>query len=91
MATIKIPTPLRSYTDGQSEIPVEGANVGEVLKDLINRHPDLQKHLFDGDRLRNFVNVFIGDEDVRYRDGLETEVTANDRLRLIPSIAGGDA
>jgi molybdopterin converting factor small subunit len=91
MATIKIPTPLRSYTSGQAEILVQGDTVSAVLDDLTRQYPDLRPHLFNGDSLRNFVNVFIGDEDVRYRNGLETEVEPGDRLRIIPSIACGRA
>jgi sulfur-carrier protein len=89
MATIKIPTPLRAYTGGNAEINVQGGTVSAVLSDLTTQFPDLRPHLFNGDDLRNFVNIFIGDEDVRYRNGLETEVEVGDKLRIIPSIAGG--
>ncbi len=89
MATIKIPTPLRAYTGGNAVIDVSGDTVAAVLDDLTQQHPQLRAHLFEGDELRNFVNVFIGQEDVRYRDGLDTDVEADDELRIIPSIAGG--
>ncbi len=89
MTTIKIPTPLRAYTNGSAEISVNGDTVGEALTDLLNQHPDLKKHIYEGDQLRNFVNVFIGEEDIRYRDGLDTDISAADNLRIIPSIAGG--
>jgi len=89
MTSIKIPTPLRAYTGGESTIEVSGNNISEALQDLVTQHPDLKQHLFDGDDLRNFVNVFIGDEDVRFLDGLETELQDGDKLRIIPSIAGG--
>jgi sulfur-carrier protein len=89
MATIKIPTPLRAYTGGNSEINVNGETVGAALTDLVSQHPDLKPHLYNGEELRNFVNVFIGDEDIRYRDGLETSLEPGDNLRIIPSIAGG--
>lgn len=91
MTTIKIPSPLRPYTGGSAEIAVNGATVGEALSDLVTKHPDLRPHLYNGNELRNFVNVFIGDEDIRYRDGLDTSVEAGDNLRIIPSIAGGKA
>jgi sulfur-carrier protein len=91
MTTIKIPTPLRAYTDGNGEIPVKGETVGEALKDLLAKHPELRQHLYNGDELRNFVNVFIGEEDIRYRDGLDTSIEPGDNLRIIPSIAGGSA
>ncbi len=89
MPVIKIPTPLRAYTSGQVEVEVQGVNVGAVLDDLTTRYPDLRQHLFNGDKLRDFVNVFVGEEDIRFREGLETEVEPFDRLRIIPSIAGG--
>ncbi|KAB2903354.1 MAG: MoaD/ThiS family protein [Anaerolineae bacterium] len=89
MASIKIPTPLRAYTGGQAVVPVSGDTVKEVLQDLTSQYPDLRQHIFDGDKLRSFVNVFIGQEDTRFRDGLETLVDEADELRIIPSIAGG--
>ncbi|MBZ0318781.1 MAG: MoaD/ThiS family protein [Anaerolineae bacterium] len=89
MATIKIPTPLRSYTGGNAEVNVSGTTVSAILSDLTTQFPDLRPHLYNGDELRNFVNIFIGDEDVRFRSGLDTEVEPGDKLRIIPSIAGG--
>ncbi len=89
MANIKIPTPLRAFTGGEAQITVGGETVGAALRDLVTQHPDLKQHLFNGDDLRNFVNVFLGEEDVRFLDGLETELSAGDNLRIIPSIAGG--
>ncbi len=89
MASIKIPTPLRAYTGGQALVQVSGDTVKAVLDDLTGQYPDLRQHLFDGDNLRSFVNVFIGQEDTRFRDGLETAVDEKDELRIIPSIAGG--
>ncbi len=89
MATIRIPTPLRAYTDGASDIDVTGETVGEALSNLVDRHPDLRAHLFQDDELRSFVNIFIGDEDIRFMQGLDTEINAEDSLRIIPSIAGG--
>ncbi|MEP7285457.1 MAG: MoaD/ThiS family protein [Chloroflexota bacterium] len=91
MTTIKIPSPLRAYTAGNAEIKVNGETVGAALSDLITQHPDLKQHLYNGDELRNFVNVFIGEEDIRYRDGLSTPLEPSDNLRIIPSIAGGSA
>lgn len=89
MASIKIPTPLRSYTGGQAVIEVNGNTVGAALDHLVEQHPDLRQHLYEGDELRNFVNVFLGEEDVRFLDGVDTEIDASDNLRIIPSIAGG--
>lgn len=91
MPSIKIPTPLRAYTSGQAEIVVTGSTVGEALTDLVNQHPDLETHLFAEGKLRNFVNVLLGDEDIRFLSGVETKVTEDAKLRIVPSIAGGNA
>ncbi|HEX2905859.1 MAG TPA: MoaD/ThiS family protein [Phototrophicaceae bacterium] len=89
MATIKIPSPLRVYTSNQSQINVSGGTVGAALDDLVTQYPELRQHLFNGAELRNFVNVFLDDEDVRFLDGLGTEIEMDASLRIIPSIAGG--
>lgn len=89
MTTIKIPTPLRVYTGNQAQVAVSGDTVGQALADLVTQYPELRQHLFNGAELRNFVNVFLGEEDVRFLDGLDTEVAADANLRIIPSIAGG--
>lgn len=89
MATIKIPTPLRAFTEGQAQVTVTGETVSAALNDLTTQYPDLRPHLYEGEKLRNFVNVFLGEEDVRFLDGLETEIETDANLRIIPSIAGG--
>lgn len=89
MASIKIPTPLRAYTGQQAQVEVAGATIGEALADLTTKFPDLKPHLFNGESLRTFVNIFLGDEDVRFLDGLDTPIEQGDSLRIIPSIAGG--
>ena len=76
MATIKIPSPLRAYTSNQANIEVAGSTIGAALDVLTGQYPDLRPHLYDGDQLRNFVNVFLEDEDVRFLDGLDTEIEA---------------
>ncbi|HUF38511.1 MAG TPA: ubiquitin-like small modifier protein 1 [Anaerolineales bacterium] len=92
MPTLKIPTPLRPYAGGQASIDVAGGRVADALADLTARHPDLRQHLFnDAGELRPFVNLFVNDEDVRYLDGVDTPVSDDDLLRIIPSIAGGSA
>lgn len=89
MATIKIPTPLRVYTGSQAQVTVSGDTVGKALADLVSQYPELRQHLFNGDELRNFVNIFLGEDDVRFLDGLDTEIGPDASLRIIPSIAGG--
>ena len=89
MASVKIPSPLRAYTENQATIQVSGSTIGAALDDLTTQYPALRQHLYEGAQLRNFVNVFLDDEDVRFLDGLETEIEADASLRIIPSIAGG--
>ncbi len=89
MASIRIPTPLRPYTGNNEEVTVSGASVGEALADLTKQYPDLKKHLYKGDELRSFVNIFLGEEDIRYLDGVDTPLEEGDNLLIIPSIAGG--
>jgi adenylyltransferase/sulfurtransferase len=88
--TIHIPTPLRPFTDKQEAVQVNGATVGELLSDLTTRHSGLRKHLYtDEGRLRNFVNVYLNDEDIRYLQKEQTPVKPGDTLSIVPSVAGG--
>jgi molybdopterin converting factor small subunit len=90
MTILRIPTPLRPYANGQTEVNVQGNTVGEALNDLVVQYPSLKKHLFnDADELRPFVNLFLGEEDVRHLQGLNTPLEDGDKLIIIPSIAGG--
>lgn len=90
MIILKIPSPLRSYTQGQNEIPVKGSTVDEAIQDLVEQHPSLRPHLFNNDgELRPFVNLFINDENIRDLQGAQTPIHDGDMLKLIPSIAGG--
>lgn len=90
MATIEIPTPLRPYANNQAVVNVSGDTVEAVLSDLIANFPTLEKHLKDKKgNLRSFINIYLGDEDIRSLDGLDTEVESGDALVIIPSIAGG--
>lgn len=88
--TVHIPTPLRSATDGQSSVEVDGRTVDEALRSLVDAYPDLADNLYnDDDELRQFVNVYVGDEDVRFGDGVDTALEAGDEISIVPSIAGG--
>jgi len=89
MATIRIPTPLRPYSGGNSAVTVNGDTVGEALDNLTQQHPQLRNHLFDGEELRSFVNVYLNKEDVRGLQGSQTALKVDDTLMIIPSIAGG--
>jgi adenylyltransferase/sulfurtransferase len=90
MITLKIPTPLRTYTNGQTEISVQGGTVATAMNDLVTQFPALRPHLFNGKaELRPFVNLFINSENIKDLHGLDTPLEDGDRLMLIPSIAGG--
>jgi len=90
MVNLRIPTPLRSYTDGKKVVKVVGNNVDEALKDLVIQFPALKKHLYnDNEELRPFVNLYLDDEDIRYLKGINTPLKNGDTLIIIPSIAGG--
>ncbi len=87
---VVIPTPLRQYAGGQKTVAVTGATVGQALSALTTTHPDLKRHLFSEDgSLRSFVNVYLGDEDVRYLKQDETPLTDEVTLSIVPSVAGG--
>jgi len=87
---ILIPTPLRQFTNNLESVSVDGGSVGEALKNLCITYAALQKHLYSDDgKLRNFVNVYLNDEDIRYLQKEATPVSEKDTLSIIPSIAGG--
>lgn len=88
--TIVIPTPLRQFAGGSSEVEVEAATAGEALGQLTSRFADLRKHLYnEQNALRTFVNVYVGDEDIRHLDGEATPVKDGETIMIVPSIAGG--
>lgn len=90
MTVLRIPTPLRAYTGGQSEVNVSGATIAEALTDLTMQFPAIKPHLFnEGGDLRPFVNLFVGDKNIRDLQGVDTPVKDGDKVMLIPSIAGG--
>ena len=90
MPSIRIPTPLRSYVENESEVVVEGGTVTEAIENLATSYPAIQPHLFNDDgQLRPFVNLFLGEDNVRDLQGGQTKLKKDDRLLLIPSIAGG--
>jgi adenylyltransferase/sulfurtransferase len=90
MPTLKIPTPLRPYAAGQSTIARPGKIVSEVLDQAVAQYPELKKHLFNEEmRLRPFVNLFLGEDNINQLQGLDTALNENDTVLIIPSIAGG--
>ncbi|MDA8069625.1 MAG: MoaD/ThiS family protein [Actinomycetota bacterium] len=90
MATIRIPPVLRPAVGGQREITGSGDSVGEILRGVVEEHPDTQAQLFGADgELNRYVNVYLNDEDVRVLDGLDTAVGEGDTLVILPAMAGG--
>jgi MoaD family protein len=88
--TVKIPTPLRPITAGQSEVKIEAATVGEVLRKLDSQFKGFgERVLDDGRAVKRFINVFINEDNVRDKKGLDTEVKNGDTISILPSIAGG--
>ena len=88
--TVRIPTTLRPLAGGSSEVEVDGATVGDVLKSLDAKHPGFSDRLLDEDGgLRKFVNIFVADDDVRFLDGLARPVPDGETVAIIPAVAGG--
>ena len=88
--SVKIPSPLRRFTDNQPTIEVSGETVGEALGELVSRYIALSSNLYTNDgELRHFVNVYVRGEDIRYLDGMKTVIHEGDEVMIIPSIAGG--
>lgn len=88
--TVLIPTPLRQYTGKRESVEVEAKTVAEALQKLTAEYGDLRRHLFTEDgKLRNFVNVYLGDEDIRFLQKDQTPLSDKDTLSIVPSIAGG--
>ena len=90
---VRVPTILRPYTGGASEVSAEGATLADVLDDLEANHPGIKDRLLedkDGKAdLRRFVNVYVNDEDVRFTGGLGTELSDGDQVVVLPAVAGG--
>ncbi len=87
--TVKIPAQLRAVTGGEGELEVEGATVGEALDAVFDEHEALRDRLISDDSLRRFVNVYVSGEDIRFQDGLDTELTDGDEVTILPAVAGG--
>ena len=87
---VRIPTILRTYTDGAKQVEGTGSTLDELITDLEKRHGGLRDRLVEGGGLRRFVNVYLNDEDVRFLDGLDTPVKDGDTVTVLPAVAGGD-
>ena len=86
---VRIPTILRTYTDGAKQVEGTGDTLDELFTDLEHRHGGLRDRLVEGGNLRRFVNVYLNDEDVRFLSGLETPVKDGDTVTVLPAVAGG--
>ena len=87
--TVKIPAQLRAVTDGAGELEVEGGTVGEALDAVFDAHSDLRERITEDGTLRRFVNVYVSGEDIRFKDGLDTELAEGDEVTILPAVAGG--
>jgi molybdopterin synthase sulfur carrier subunit len=86
---VHIPTPMRQHTDGQATALVAGGTVREVLDNLCAAYPGITNRLFDNGKPRQFINLFLNDEDIRYLDALQSATKDGDELSIIPAVAGG--
>jgi sulfur-carrier protein len=87
---VRIPTPLRSLTGGNEEVPVEdAATVADVIDRLEVKHAGLRDRLLDDKGVRKFINIYVGEEDIRFLDGLRTAVKDGEQISIVPAIAGG--
>lgn len=86
---VRIPAALRTLTGGADEVKASGNTVGEVIDDLEKRHPGLKDRLLDDKGVRRFINIYVGEEDVRFTGGLATQIKSGDQISIIPAIAGG--
>ncbi|MFD7918425.1 MoaD/ThiS family protein [Streptomyces sp. NPDC059740] len=86
---VRIPTILRTHTDGQKSVEGSGDTLADLFADLESRHPGIRDRLVEGDQLRRFVNVYLNDEDVRFLDGISTKLTDGDNVTILPAVAGG--
>jgi molybdopterin converting factor small subunit len=87
--TVRIPTPLRTLTGGEEQVKSTGGTVREVIETLESRHPGMRERLLDDKGVRRFVNIYVGDEDIRFLDGLETKLNGGEEISIVPAIAGG--
>jgi molybdopterin synthase sulfur carrier subunit len=86
---VRIPTILRPYTSGEKLVTVEGTSLAEVINNLEITYPGLGDRLTDENGLRRFINIYINDEDVRFLSGLQSVISANDSITILPAVAGG--
>src|SRR4029077_8879321 len=88
--TVIIPTALRQHTDDEDELKLNARTVSDALKELVTAFPNLKRHLYsESGRLRNFINIYLNEEDIRYKEGEGTLLKYGDVLMIVPAVAGG--
>jgi molybdopterin synthase sulfur carrier subunit len=87
--TVRIPTPLRTLTQGKDEVEASGKTVREIIENLEKNYPGLRERLLDDKGVRRFVNIYQNEEDIRFLDSLDTAVKDGDSISIVPAIAGG--
>jgi molybdopterin synthase sulfur carrier subunit len=88
--TVRVPGPLRRLTNGSAEVSAEGATVSEALANLETTYPGFRDRLYDDQgQLRQFINIYVNDTDIRFGQGLDTPVGERDELSIVPAVAGG--
>ena len=87
---VRIPTPLRKFTDGQDTVDASGASIGAIIEDLEQKHPGLKDRICEADgSVRRFVNLYVNGDDIRFLENLESAVKDGDEVSIVPAIAGG--
>lgn len=89
VSNVRIPTPLRTLTGGHDEVKATGATVAAAIEDLEKSYPGIRDRLLDDKGVRRFVNIYVGEEDIRFLDGLKTELKGGELISIVPAIAGG--
>jgi len=90
MSTVRIPSPLRKYTNSQSKVQANGATINEVIEDLETQYPGVKSRLCDDSgQIKRYVNVFINGDEIRTLQGADTSVAENDEVSIVPAMAGG--
>ena len=89
--TVRIPTPLRTLTQGKDEVEATGADVRGIIEDLEKNYPGLKERLLDDKGVRRFVNIYQNEEDIRFLENLDTKVKDGDSISIVPAIAGGSS
>jgi len=89
MANVKIPTPLRTFTDNETSVEVSGENIINIINNLNEKYPGVSEKIMQNNELKHFVNIYVNGEDIRYLDSLNTKVNSSDEIAIVPAVAGG--